>query len=851
MWKPGDRLSHRYNPDLGPGKIISITGRNLLVYFPESDEALRFAANTDALKPLALAAGSRALHEPSGDRVTIEAEAGEDCYRLSDGREIPIQELWPLPAESSPIDRLARGKIDSHEDFVNRLDGLRLLRLREADGLGSFLGGRIELFPHQLYVASRACGLLPSADSAEDTEAPVRWLLADEVGLGKTVEACLVMNRLIYTGRVSRALVVAPETLTVQWLGELWRKYHQIFVLIDDRRLADVERDHGPGFNPFEVYRRAIISIEQLAADPWLTQQAVEAGIDLLVVDEAHHLKRPEDEPGNPEYQAIAPIAELGRHILLLTATPLEDDAHGFFRLLQLLRPDVFPEEQSFESLLEDRRKLPPCTSATRRDDIGGLPPRHGLSIDIDDAGWAPMHALEKHLRKLEARNAASRERKTRKIRYAMSSAAALRPLIRARDTKIARLIEDASTNDPRMLWLTAQAARWRRQQEKTLVFVSHRESLEYLKESVERRGRVQVGVFHEDLTPERRDIEVAQFRLEDGPALLISTECGGEGRNFEFCKRLVLFDLPWNPTMVEQRIGRLDRIGRVQPTEIIYFRPPRGLGHAVTATYEAIGLFEKPLGGIHRELKAVEAAIEEVALDGAEDPDPETFAPLLDRALLADSRIQEAAFHELHRAPYRQELADPVLACVPEELDELNEDVVLRAAARFGFHLEQQSGRRCWLVEFGSGALIDNLPGVPPGSRFLGTFDRREAVDDEGLEFFAAGHPLVEGVLAELEEGPRGRASLLQVKGETEAFGLLAVYSAPPDFVAVAVDNRGQPRPDLAEFLTERQLAPEKFSARKWTSQPSWRQGVLRMAKALPADIIPVAVAAFHIRPG
>lgn len=849
MWKPGDRLSHRYNPDLGPGKVISITGRNLLVYFPESDEALRFASNTDALKPLVLTTGSRALHEPSGDRVTIEAEADEGLYRLSDGREIPIQELWPLPAESSPVDQLARGKIDSHEDFVNRLDGLRLLKLREADGLGSFLGGRIELFPHQLYVASRACGLLPDADSAEDPDAPVRWLLADEVGLGKTVEACLIMNRLIYTGRVSRALVVAPETLTVQWLGELWRKYHQIFVLVDDRRLADVERDHGPGFNPFEVYRRAIVSIEQLAANPWLTEQAVEAGIDLLVVDEAHHLKRPPGEPGNPEHQAIAPITGLGRHALLLTATPLEDDAHGFFRLLQLLRPDIFPEEEGFDALLEKRQQLPPCTSATRRDDIGGLPPRHGIVIEIDDEGWAPLRRLEEHLHRVRVRNAASKERKARKIRHAMSSAAALRPLVREKKGALAEKIDEAAKNDPRMLWLTAQAARWRRRQEKTLVFVSHRETLEYLKESVERRGRVSVGAFHEDLTPERRDIEVAQFRLEDGPALLISTECGGEGRNFEFCKRLVLFDLPWNPTMVEQRIGRLDRIGRTQPTEIVYFRPPCGLGRALTTTYEAIGLFEKPLGGVHRELKAVEAEIERVALEGALDPDPEIFTPLLDRARLADSRIQEAAFHELHRAPYRQDYAEPVLACVPEELDGLNEDVVLRAAARFGFAIERQSGRRSWLIEFGSGALIDSLPGVTPGSRFLGTFDRREAVEDEGLEFFAAGHPLVEGVLAELEEGPRGRASLLQVKGEVEAFGLLAVYSAPPEFVAVAIDNKGEDRPELAELLTSRQLAPEAFAARKWTGQPSWRKGVLRMAKALPDDIIPVAVAAFHIR--
>src|SRR5207247_8309314 len=134
-------------------------------------------------------------------------------------------------------------------------DALHLKSLREEGGLGSFLGGRIRIFPHQLYVAERAC--------ASD---PVRWLLADEVGLGKTVEACLILNRLARTGRAERILIVAPAALTVQWLGELYRKFHQVFVLLDEKRLQDVERDFGAGFNPFDAHSRAILSLESLVA---------------------------------------------------------------------------------------------------------------------------------------------------------------------------------------------------------------------------------------------------------------------------------------------------------------------------------------------------------------------------------------------------------------------------------------------------------------------------------------------------------------------------------------------------------------------------------------------------------
>src|SRR6187431_2316720 len=133
---------------------------------------------------------------------------------------------------------------------------------------------------------------------------------------------------------------------------------------------------------------------------PHLTQQAVKAGIDLLVVDEAQRLRRPPGHPGEPAWRAIAPIAALGRHVLLLSATPLEDDAHGFFRLLQLLRPDEFPENESVEERLALGTPLPPCTSSTRRSDIGGLPPRVGRPIAIDPPSkWQLREAVETTVR--------------------------------------------------------------------------------------------------------------------------------------------------------------------------------------------------------------------------------------------------------------------------------------------------------------------------------------------------------------------------------------------------------------------------------------------------------------------
>jgi ATP-dependent helicase HepA len=735
------------------------------------------------------------------------------------------------------VERLAAGDVDPVEDLALRLDGLHLASLREAEGLGSFLGGRIRLFPHQLHAAERAA----AAD-------PVRWLLADEVGLGKTIEACLVLSRLVRTGRAERCLVVAPETLTVQWLGELWRKYHQVFVLLDEARLADVTRDHGPDFNPFDVHRRAVIALETLVARPELTARAAEAGIDLLVVDEAHRLRRPPGHPGSPAWRAVAPIAALGRHLLLLTAIPLDDDVHGFFRLLQLLRPADFPEDETFEARLARPEPLPPCTSSTRRVDIGGLPPRVGIPVE-GPGDWRDRLALVEAVRSGPAPHALGRRQKADRVRRALASGAALRALLARDDAALARLAQQADEADPRMAWLARQAPLWREAGQKTLVFVAHRETLEWVRAELSRRSQVETGVFHEALSSARRDIEVAQFRLSDGPSLLVSTECGGEGRNFEFCHRLVLFDLPWNPLVAEQRIGRLDRIGRRLPVEVVYFPPPEGIGRDIARLFEDLGLFREPLAGLEPELARVEAALETAALSPAGTLSGARFDAIVAGAHAAQSRIREAAWREMHRDPYRPELGAPTLARVPPDLDALNEEVVATACERLCLHVEPHAGH-AFSIELGNHALVDSLPGVPGGTSFLGSFDREEALADERIDFFAAGHPLVEGVLAHLEESPLGRVAVLRVAiGAEKGFGLLALYKDGPAFEAVALDAALRLRPDWAVALRRRPLRTRRVPP-GLVGEPGWPAAIRRIAAALDPARRPVALAALLVGP-
>jgi ATP-dependent helicase HepA len=775
----GTKVLHKYNRDLGPGRVEEVAARRVVVFFPRTGERLTFGAGDTGLKPLELSAGRDARIEESGEVVTLASrEKGSTVWTTTDGRQIEDGVLWPAEIPQDPVERLAGLDVDRAAAFRNRLDGLFLQKMRQAKGLGSFLGGRIEIHPHQLHVAERATAY-----------EPVRWLLADEVGLGKTIEACLVLSRLVRTERADRVLVVAPSTLTVQWLGELWRKFHQVFVLLDGKRRADVAKDHGPEFNPFDAHRRSVIGIEDLVSEAGLAQKAVDAGLDLLVLDEAHRLAL------DAEVQrAVAPLARAAKHLLLLSATPLEADTSGFFRLLELARPDAYRSEKEFLAALAENQPLPPCTSATRRVDIGGLPPRVPLPVELDRVP----------------------------VSQALSGA------------------EKADAADPRVEWLVGRAKSFApggTEEGKTLVFCHDLPTVQALKTLLERETRKRVAVFHEELSPERRDLEVAEFRRPKGPTFLLSTECGGEGRNFEFCRRLVLFDLPLDPAQVEQRIGRLDRISRKERVEIVYFRPPKGFYRDLVELYERIGLFREPLGGLDRSLANVEAAIRRAEKASARGLSELPVAELVAEVRGAAQVRQRAAYHHLHAEGYRPDLAGGILSRVPAGLDAAMERFVIGACELYGFDVAEKTGQRTWYLEFGGDALLEHLPGVPGGSRFLGSFDRAEAVLREELDFFASGHPLVEGIFQELEDGPRGRAALLKLeKTGVVGDGVLFLHRREEAFAVTAIDLSGLSRPDWAELLMKGRANLRGLSIEDWSPSIPRGRGWAATVRALAA---------------
>ena len=239
---------------------------------------------------------------------------------------------------------------------------------------------------------------------------------------------------------------------------------------------------------------------------------------------------------------------------------------------------------------------------------------------------------------------------------------------------------------------------------------------------------------------------------------------------------------------------------------------------------YERIGLFTSPLGGLERSLADVEAAIrkaERFAKVGQALPIDALVAEVRSAA---DARHQ-AVYHHLHQDGYVPEKAPDILARVPADLDARMERFVLDAADLHGFETKERAGKHTWYVEFGADALVEHLPGVPGGARWLGTFDRDEAVRKEDLDFFASGHALVEGIFRELQDGGRGRVGLLLLeKADASGAGLLFVFCHGGSVEAVAVGFDGTPRPDWAELILRRRAEARGLRPEDWL-------GILRKA--------------------
>lgn len=580
----GQRWLSDSESELGLGVVIDTDERSVSILFPKSDETRVYARQNAPLSRIIFHVGDDITDQEQNVWTIEDVENQNGVMRYHavrfDEQGEPIRKalnetrLGAHIQLSKPLDRLLASQIDYKDWYDLRLEAMAMQSRIHNSPLKGLLGARVGLIPHQLYIAHEVGKRF----------AP-RVLLADEVGLGKTIEAGLIIHQQLKTGRAERVLVLVPDSLQYQWMIEMRRRFNLNFSIFDLTRTAAI-REHDEETNPFLTEQCIIASIDLLLDHEDLKQQALEAGFDLLVIDEAHHLMWNSDEGGNDRYCLVEQFAQQTAGVLLLTATPEQLGIESHFARLRLLDPQRFNDLEQFldeEALYQNTAKIAEylmTDNPLSEQHLDELEQLLGYRIEDD----SPEQRL-KAIHEILDRHGTGRVlfRNTREaIQGFPGRDCQPAPLSAPEGWNMAGKLREQMwpeeqqldgawlEHDPRVQWLMTELRKSPLKHKKVLLIARSGPVVEALENVLRLHGGIRTAMFHESMSLLERDQAAAYFAEESyGAQILLCSEIGSEGRNFQFASDLILFDLPANPDILEQRIGRLDRIGQQNRIQI------------------------------------------------------------------------------------------------------------------------------------------------------------------------------------------------------------------------------------------------------------------------------------------
>lgn len=811
----GQRWISDTESELGLGTIVAVDTRMVTVLFPATGENRLYARNDSPI--------TRVMFNP-GDTITshegwqlevedVSTENGLMTYtgtRLDTGETDVVMREVMLDSKlvfSKPQDRLFAGQLDRMDRFALRFRARKYQSEQYRLAISGLRGMRTSLIPHQLHIAH----------DVGRRHAP-RVLLADEVGLGKTIEAGMIIHQQLLAGRAERVLIVVPETLQHQWLVEMLRRFNLRFALFDDERYAQAQLDSD---NAFETEQLVICSLDFVRRNKLRLEMMADASWDLLIVDEAHHLAWDEGQPSR-EYQVIEQLAENIPGVLLLTATPEQLGMESHFARLRLLDPDRFHD---FAAFVEEQQHFRPIADAVTglladksisKDEMNMLSDLVGeqdiepLLQTANSDREGKLDARQELISMLMDRHGTSRvlfrntrngvkgfpKRELHQIRLPLptqyhtaikvSGIMSARKSVdeRARDMlypeQIYQEFEGDSGTwwnfDPRVEWLMGFLTSHRDQ--KVLVICAKAATALQLEQVLREREGIRAAVFHEGLSIIERDRASAWFASEeDGAQVLLCSEIGSEGRNFQFANQMVMFDLPFNPDLLEQRIGRLDRIGQAHDIQIhVPYLEKTAQSVLVQWYHEGLDAFEHtcPTGRTIYD-KAYTQLIEYLA-------SPENTEGL--ETFIADCRKQHNAL-KIQLEQGRDRLLElnsnggEKAQALAEKIGEQDNDIELVNFALnlfdiVGINQEDRSDNLIVLTP-GDHMLVPDFPGLPEDGCTI-TFDRGQALSREDAQYVTWEHPIIRNGLDLILSGDTGSCALSLLKNKALPVGTLLV---------------------------------------------------------------------------
>lgn len=799
----GQRWASPTEPELGLGMITEVAARRATILFAAAEVRRVYSMDNFPLTRVAFEAGE-ILEDRIGFKWTvvkqIESQGIIDYLVVDeDGSENTVNELDLADTVdlASARQRLFNGQLDPAHWFALRYQALSDWGRHQQSSSKGLTGARINLAAHQYYVASEV----------SSRHAP-RVLLADEVGLGKTIEAGLILHHQLTNNLVKRVLIIVPDPLVNQWLIEMLRKFNLQFSLMDKYRCE------AEGEDPFGNIQLAITPMSMLT-DETYGPQIVENQWDMLIVDEAHNIPWNPDQPSEAFDQLTRLCADTAS-LLLLTATPEQLGIESHFARLRLLDPARFSDLEAF---IAEEAKYPA---------LGGVADQLLNIATLDDNQITLLNDMlsdEDSQRLLQQYQAEPSKCLSNKLlKHLVDCHGTGRVLFRNTRQQISGFPKRNAHPAPLSLpehyssqhlqpeidgedawWLTDTKVEWllshlKDNKEKTLIICANASTASELSQYLLLNKGIACADFHEGLSIIERDRAAAYFADETGARALICSEIGSEGRNFQFAQNLVLFDLPDNPDLLEQRIGRLDRIGQLDQIHIhipyfensiqsLYYHWYQDGINAFTRTCSIGGTLKQTFA---RELDDLSCNFSQSGLDEL-CKNTRTATQALEEKLQQgrDRLLEINSFDEPKATDMVNQIENLEWTDCPDTFMQMFWDCM-----GVEHHLQSDDS---YILHLGEEMLIDNIPGLTEEGA-TATFVRESALQREDWDYLTWDHPMVTGAMDVLVNNVFGAASVLLIsteaikKGELMLECLFRPVSQAPESLQVGRYLPGKP---------------------------------------------------------
>lgn len=804
LFIPGQRWISASELHMGLGTVLETDHRSVTIVFLATGETRIYAKATAPLTRVRFEAGDSVM---SHEGWSLNVEAVEDVDGLliyrgtrDDGvrEELREGDLDNFIQLNRPTDRLFSQQIDQNKWFELRYQTLQHINRLTHSPVRGLGGCRTSLIPHQLYIAFEVAKRF----------AP-RVLLADEVGLGKTIEAGLILHYQLLTERAHRVLIVVPETLIHQWLVEMLRRFNLHFSIFDEERCLAADESTGQE-NPFHTEQLVLCSLEFLSQSDTRQQQAIAGQWDLLVVDEAHHLQWSPQEASR-EYTIIEQLSRATQGVLLLTATPEQLGKQSHFARLRLLDPDRF---HNYETFVEEEQRYEPiaraveelvigqslskdaylCLSATvdEGDNLEHLERLNNSSVDDSDRQQSRdvliQHLLDRHgtgrVLFRNTRTAVKGFPERRVASYSLplpeqykncldefQASGVTHPQLLLNPEQIYISMTNGSAEqwtqfDPRIPWLKDKLKQLK--PDKVLVITASADTALTLADTLRMKHGIHAAVFYEGLSIIERDRAAAYFADQEyGSQVLICSEIGSEGRNFQFAHHLILFDLPLNPDLLEQRIGRLDRIGQQHAVEIHVPYLENSAQEIMFYWYHrGLSAFEHTCPTGHH----VFTQVKDTLIDALHQSDEalEDIDTLINttRSLHQEytEALQRGRDRLLELNSFRPQVAQPLIQQILEEDDDPTLEKYMESIFDcYGVDIESHSDNS-FVIHPSDHMQVGEFPGLDEDGLTI-TYDRNIALSYEDIHFITWEHPMVLDCMDMVISNEKGNTAVCAIK--------------------------------------------------------------------------------------